>query len=81
MRNETMQGGFAGIVDEGMSTAQWDSLPVAIRVAQRLADIIILLGQIRDELHTEEGSALLWMEESVDRAFSDTDGLMRKLAV
>jgi hypothetical protein len=34
MRNETMLGASAVLVERRLSTTQWDSLPVAIRVAQ-----------------------------------------------
>lgn len=73
---------LAGVVmDEGLSVAEWEALPPATRVAHRLADVIILLGMIREELQTEKASPLLWMEEPVDRVFTDTDRILRRLAV
>lgn len=61
--------------------AAWEALPPCARVAHRVADIVTLLGMIRDELHTEEGSGLLWVEERLDRVLAEADRVLRRLAV
>ena len=70
-----------GFTEDGLSFSEWEALPTAVRVAHRLADVIILLGMVREELHTEEGSPLLWIEEPIDRAFADTDRILQRLAI
>ena len=67
--------------DPALTLAEWEALPVHARVAQRTADILVLLGFIREQLHTEEGSPLLWMEEALDRMTAEADRVLRRLAM
>ncbi|HYI07615.1 MAG TPA: hypothetical protein VEK57_00965 [Thermoanaerobaculia bacterium] len=64
-----------------LSDAEWDALPLSIRLTCNLSGILMLLSLVRDEIHTEEGTPLLWMEESLDQAFEATDRIMRRLTV
>ncbi|HYC92414.1 MAG TPA: hypothetical protein VEO54_24610 [Thermoanaerobaculia bacterium] len=67
--------------DSALTLAEWEALPVHTRVAQRTADILVLLGVIREQLHTEEGSPLLWLEEPLDRMTAEADRVLRRLAM
>ena len=67
--------------DPALTLAEWEALPVHARVAQRTADILVLLGFIREQLHTEEGSPFLWVEEPLDRMSAEADRVLQRLAM
>jgi len=73
---------LAGLtIDRDLSMAEWEALPASTRVADRLVEVVILLGMIREELQSAEGRPLLWMKEPVDSVFDDADRMLRRLAV
>jgi hypothetical protein len=67
--------------EPGLTEAEWEALPLSIRLTCNLSGILMLLSLVRDQIHTEEGSPLLWMEENLDQAFEATERIMRRLTV
>jgi hypothetical protein len=67
-------------MDEALPIAQWFALPVAVRVAHRLSEVVILLDAIRDELRIEGDRSLSWIEEEIESAFNHTDAILQRLS-
>ena len=64
-----------------LTLAEWHALPPHLRIAQRLAEILLLLDTIREEIHTEQGCSLLWMEDTIELVSSEADWMLMKLSV
>jgi hypothetical protein len=64
-----------------LTLAEWHALPPHMRIAQRLAAILLLLDTIRDEIYTEQGCSLLWMEDALELVSNEADWMLMKLSV
>lgn len=63
-----------------LSASEWDTLPLLVRLQERLADLLVLVDGLRSEFHTEDANPLLWAEPAVQQVYSDVDAVTRKLA-
>lgn len=57
-----------------------ESLPVAARIAHRLAEVSILLSIVRDEIRSAEDNALAWMDDEIERVFDGTNDILQRLS-
>ena len=67
-------------VEETLTVSEWLALPVAARIAHRLAEVSILLSIVRDEIHAAEDSALSWMDDEIERVFDGTNDSLQRLS-
>lgn len=63
-----------------LPSADWEALPLATRVSDRLVEILILASEIRAELETAAAAPLLWIAPDIERALEQTDEALRRLA-
>lgn len=63
-----------------LSRADWEALPLAARVCDRLVEILMLASELRAELEAEEALPLLWMAPEIERVLERTDDALQRLA-
>jgi hypothetical protein len=57
----------------------FDSLPVSVRVADRLSEILIVGNALRIDLETEEAAPLRWVIAEIDRVLAKTGDVLNRL--
>jgi hypothetical protein len=60
--------------------ADWDALPLPVRIADRLAEAMLLAGELRAELHGAGAEGLLWIAPEMDDVLQRLDVALRRLA-
>jgi hypothetical protein len=66
--------------DALLSLADWDALPVATRVSDRLADVLLALDDIQADLPLVEATDLRWLAPHIGAASSTIHQLLQRLA-
>jgi hypothetical protein len=64
----------------GLTLADWDALPLPVRIADRLAEAMLLAGELRAELRRAEAEGLLWIAPEMDDVLERLDVALRRLA-
>jgi hypothetical protein len=54
-------------------------IPPAVRVTDRLIDVLVLVHELLQDFQTEEANALRWAEPRVQRVYDDVDAVLRRL--
>jgi hypothetical protein len=67
--------------EQRLSEAEWQSLPLSVRVACDLFGVLMLLEDLAADIETAEGEPLRWMDKDLDRATSTIASLLQRLAV
>ncbi|HYH10224.1 MAG TPA: hypothetical protein VEK11_24460 [Thermoanaerobaculia bacterium] len=83
MRSETegAPGGFLeSVLLRDLPLHAWEALPLPVRVQDRLAEILVLVDELRSELHQEDARALDWMDEEVEAIGHSVVTLLDRLA-
>jgi hypothetical protein len=73
-------GGFGGAIAIGSSAPEAPSgvaLPPHVCIAQRLAEILLLLDTMREEIYTEQRCSMFWMEDALELVSNEADWLMK----
>lgn len=63
----------------GLRLTDWLSLPINIRLQNRLGELLLLIESLRSELQTEEAMTYLWIDELMKKLVNDIDEAMRGL--
>ena len=63
-----------------LSFAEWAALPLAMRVSDRLVDILIAASEIQGELQSQEATPLAWISPELDDVLQQVDEVLRRLA-
>jgi hypothetical protein len=58
----------------------FDALPLSVRVADRLAEILVIASELRAELEMREAALLKWIAPDVDTVLEETGALLDRLA-
>ena len=84
MRSETERASVAdGFLEGGLRDLPlhaWEALPLPVRVQDRLAEILVLVDELRSELHQEDARVLDWMDEEVEGIGHSVVTLLDRLA-
>ena len=73
-------GGPTPPFDALLSLASWAALPVAVRVGERLADVLLALDDIREDLSSTEAADLRWLAAQLDDVGGTIHQLLQRLA-
>jgi hypothetical protein len=71
--------GFAEDAWTDLPLHAWEALPLPGRVQHRLAEIIVVVDDLRADLHSEAAGALRWDAE-VERISESVESLLDRLA-
>lgn len=58
----------------------FDALSLSVRVADRLAEILVIASELRAELETREAALLKWIAPEIDAVLEETGALLDRLA-
>lgn len=56
------------------------ALPLPVRVAELLGDMLILLDEVRSDLRLPEAASLSWAGPAVQRAYDDTSVALKRIS-
>jgi hypothetical protein len=59
---------------------EWEALPPAARIADRLVEMLIVASEVRAELERKEAAPLAWIVPEIDGVFDQIDRLLQRLA-
>jgi hypothetical protein len=72
--------GAAPLPKPVLSLADWETLPLATRVCDRLVEILLLASEIRTDLESEGAAPLTWIAPEIERVLEQTDEALQRLA-
>jgi hypothetical protein len=71
------------VLDRNAERRVWKgqgSLPLSVRISERLADMLIAASELQADLETDEAGPLRAIAPEVDRVVARIETLLRKLA-
>lgn len=71
---------FADDASKDLPLHTWSALPVLVRVQDRLAEILMLVDDLHDELNEETAGALRWVDVEVEAIGEKVETLLDRLA-
>ncbi|MEO8382685.1 MAG: hypothetical protein ABI779_23710 [Acidobacteriota bacterium] len=60
--------------------AEWAALPLAVRLADKLLEVLIIASEVRAELECEEAAPVGWIVPEIDDVIERIDGALQRLA-
>lgn len=63
-----------------LSMAEWAALPLAMRISDRLVDVLVTASELRAELEGEEATPVAWIAPEIDEVLERVDELLQRLA-
>jgi len=83
MRSEIGDTSGLGFVEDAWGSLPlhaWEALPLPIRVQHRLAEILMLVDELRAEFHDDTKETLRWVDAQVEEISESVESLLECLA-
>jgi hypothetical protein len=72
--------GFAEDAWTDLPPHAWEALPLPVRVQHRLAEVLVVVDELRADLHSEAAGALRWVDAEVEGISESVESLLDRLA-
>lgn len=63
-----------------LRVGDWDALPLTVRLAETLAEALVLTSELRADLANDEAASLAWIAPSVDEVFERLGATLQQLS-
>lgn len=83
MRSENEIATVVGVSDDAwmdLLLHEWEALPLPIRVQNRLAEILVMLDELRAEFRNDAPCTLRWVDVEVETIGDTVASLLDRLA-